>query len=422
MPVREHSSPSMSTAEPRPGPQAEITTLPSGFEALYADHYDFLWRCALRLGAPPADVEDVVHETFVVALRRYEQSGFEGPGAARPSTWLFAILQNVLRNHARSERRRQARLELLAADQPSRSASSMRAEASLGLRLLDEFLIELEPDRRAVFVLAELEGMRSAEIARALGVNQNTIRSRLRAARHAFDHRFGDEGERLVERANGIVAPPEARASGLALLGLSTASPSIAAKGLLIGFWGARGLLGAMLTSVVVLGAAVVAKGSKPEPSEVVESSSVPGPTSDRRATAPGEAPTEPIVVEAQMPSSSKTGARLRNPGAGVPQAESRDFEAEAREKLSRARRALLDGDASTALALVEASDGWPAMLDAHRVALEIGALCMLDRSEQARARAQAWQLSHPDASTAIALRAACWDGNGSGVGGHSGP
>jgi RNA polymerase sigma factor (sigma-70 family) len=408
----------MSSAEPMPALTAEIAALPSGFEALYTDHYDFLWRCALRLGVAQADVDDVVQETFVVALRRYERASFEGHGAARPTTWLFAILHNVLRNHARAERRRQARLELLAADEPPRS--SMQAEASLGLCLLDEFLSELEPDRRVVFVLAELEGMRGPEIARALGVNANTVRSRLRAARHAFEDRFGSEGEHFVERASNLQAPPEVRASGLALLGLPLASPWMVTKGALGALLGARALLGAAIGSVVLLGVVVVASGADPEPraAKVVESSTALGPMARSRPIEPSEAATVPIEIVANAPAARSTPQR---PSA-APEAVSRDFEAEARSQLARARRALLDGDATTALALVEAPDNWPATLEAHRVALEIGALCTLDRSEQARARAQAWQLEHPESSTAISLRAACWDANSSSVGGHSGP
>lgn len=412
----------MSTAEPTP---VESTALPSGFETLYTDHYDFLWRCALRLGATPADVEDVVQETFVVALRRYDRAGFEGPGAVRASTWLFAILHNVLRNHARSEQRRQARLELIAVDESSRS--TLHVQSSLGLRLLDEFLTELEPDRRVVFVLAELEGMRGAEIAKTLGENHNTIRSRLRAARHAFEHRFGsEESEKLVERAGKVKAPAEARACGLVLLGLPFASSPpavVASKAALGGLLGARGLVGAVMGSVVLVGAVVVASGSMRGaalPAREAHVVAVAVLDSSLAATAgpsqaePSETPTAPIEVRA---SKSTAHATRRQPTLAPA-----DSEAKAREVLARARRALLDGDATTALALIDAPDDWPATLDVHRVALEIGALCTLDRPQQARARAQAWQLEHPDASTAVLLRAVCWDDNISSVGGHLRP
>ena len=47
------------------------------------------------------------------------------------------------------------------------------------LLLLDQ----LDDDKRAVYVLAELEGMTAVEIAEGLGTNVNTIYTRLRVAR-----------------------------------------------------------------------------------------------------------------------------------------------------------------------------------------------------------------------------------------------
>ena len=53
--------------------------------------------------------------------------------------------------------------------------------------MLHAFLESLDPDKRAVFVMAELEQMTAPEIAVALSANANTVYSRLRAARIAFE-------------------------------------------------------------------------------------------------------------------------------------------------------------------------------------------------------------------------------------------
>ncbi|MEO7108923.1 MAG: sigma factor-like helix-turn-helix DNA-binding protein [Polyangiaceae bacterium] len=52
-------------------------------------------------------------------------------------------------------------------------------------------LSELDDDLREVFVLSELEEMAAHEIGEALAVNTNTIFSRLRAARKAFEDALG---------------------------------------------------------------------------------------------------------------------------------------------------------------------------------------------------------------------------------------
>ncbi len=59
------------------------------------------------------------------------------------------------------------------------------AKAEAG-RVVDRFLDELDDDKRAVFVLADLEQMTVPEIAVALQAPLNTVYSRLRLARQEF--------------------------------------------------------------------------------------------------------------------------------------------------------------------------------------------------------------------------------------------
>jgi RNA polymerase sigma factor (sigma-70 family) len=385
------------------GPDA--SPLPAGFEELYARHHDFVWRCALRMGASPADVEDIVQETFMVALRRYDQTEFR-QGGARPSNWLFAILRNVLRNHARGDRRRRTFLAAFAETRTERQPPHGGVQSALGLRLLDEFLHELEPDRRAVFVLAEFEGLRGPEIARVLELNANTVRSRLRAARQAFEARFEHEHERgqLVEAASNDAAPREARARGLVLLGLPV-DPWVSANTSAKLGWLAtrRGLVSVALSSSVLVGVALVGNMAEPTPPELVVENAGDGSAKTRAGTdhadlsEPNEpnAPEPAIVVQARSKRSAQVPTLDQNA---------------ALDRLTLARRALLEGDAATCLSLVAADEAWPPALDARRVALEIGALCKLDQPERAQARAAAWVREHPNANVAVDLHAACWN------------
>ena len=50
-----------------------------------------------------------------------------------------------------------------------------------------EFLDGLDEDQRMAFVLADIEGLRAAEIAEAVGAGVNTVYSRLRLAREKFN-------------------------------------------------------------------------------------------------------------------------------------------------------------------------------------------------------------------------------------------
>jgi RNA polymerase sigma factor (sigma-70 family) len=383
----------LATLEPDP--------LPRGFRELYATHYDFLWRCALRMGVAPTDVEDAIQETFIVALRRWDPDSFDVT-RARPSTWLFAILHNVVRNHARGERRRRARLERLAGGEGSvTSSAGEHVESRLGLRLLDEFLADLDADHRSVFVLAELEGMRGPEIADALGLNANTARSRLRTARLAFRARFEDGRGELIDEATKVRAPAAARARGLAVLALPTrAWFGVTALSVLAG---SRGIAAGVLALVVGIGGALVVQAETrervPSEREPIRAAATPSASSSASEPVSVEASeeAEPIVVESAAPKVQRAS-----------RATMIDSD-EALDTLARARTALLEGDAKACLALL-GDDPWPTALDARRVALEVGALCSLGRVDRARERADEWVTAHPNASTAVELRSLCWD------------
>ncbi|MFV8754002.1 RNA polymerase sigma factor [Nannocystaceae bacterium ST9] len=384
---------SLATIETRP----ERDPLPPGFRELYADHYDFLWRCALRLGAPPADVEDLIQETFVIALRRYEPEAFVG--RARPSTWLFAILHNVLRNHARGERRRRTRHDRIA--EISDSHSRDHAEVELGRRLLDEFLAELDADHRIVFVLAELEGLRGPEIARALGLNANTARSRLRTARQAFRARFEDE--RVVAEAGQLRAPELARARTLAVLAMPAGKwLTWGGVGALVGV---RGLIGVGLTLAIGIGSGVVLHARRGAPDQPAPTkregagASAPASVAEARSREPASSEPEPIEVIAASELPRARASERVEPREDPTRA--------ALATLARARERLAEGEAEACLALL-ADAKWPASLEPRKVALELGAMCSLGQVERAREHASAWQAAHPGTSTAIDLSAPC--------------
>lgn len=160
------------------------------FEAVYEEHFDFVWRSVQRLGTPPEAVADVVQEVFLIVHRSLP--AFAGRSSVK--SWLFGVVANVVRRARRAaQRRRRAVPEahppadpdaLADASRPGPADSAERAEA---VRVLYALLDELDDERREVFVMAELEQLTAPEISEALGVNVHTIYSRLRAARAAFE-------------------------------------------------------------------------------------------------------------------------------------------------------------------------------------------------------------------------------------------
>jgi RNA polymerase sigma-70 factor (ECF subfamily) len=153
------------------------------FDAVYETYFDFVWRSLRRLGVPDAQLDDATQDVFVVVYRRLAE--FEARSTLK--TWLFGIVLRVVSTLRRTERRRPTE-PLSGEPADGRDAAPEElTESAEAARLVRELLTELDEDRRAVFVLAELEEMTAPEISVALSVNLNTVYSRLRAARRDFD-------------------------------------------------------------------------------------------------------------------------------------------------------------------------------------------------------------------------------------------
>ncbi|MGC4079583.1 MAG: sigma-70 family RNA polymerase sigma factor [Rubrivivax sp.] len=161
---------------------------PITFGAIYEDYFDFVFRAARRLGVANDALDDIVQETFLVVHRRLgEQSG-------SVRSWIYGIMVHVVRNHRRTLRRKQPYVfgehgpdpDALAAESDGPERRAEKAEAA---RRLYEILHELDDEKREVFVLVELEQLPVTEVAEALGTKLNTVYSRLRLARAAFEER-----------------------------------------------------------------------------------------------------------------------------------------------------------------------------------------------------------------------------------------
>src|SRR5512147_1795611 len=82
----------------RPAPSSEVAKESSdSLDELYHAYAADVKRWAYRLAGPGADLEDLLHDVFVIALRRH----FTFRGDATIRTWLFRITSNVVRNSRR---------------------------------------------------------------------------------------------------------------------------------------------------------------------------------------------------------------------------------------------------------------------------------------------------------------------------------
>lgn len=164
------------------------------FAELYSEHAPFVWRTMRRLGVRPADVEDTCQEVFVVVFSKLDQ--FQG-GSMR--AWLFAIAARVASDY---RKRAFVRREATGDDVPEISVpegQTTAIERSEAAALLDDILARLDDDKRAVFILFELEQMPMQEVAHAVECPLQTAYTRLHAARtqvHQAIERWRKKGAR----------------------------------------------------------------------------------------------------------------------------------------------------------------------------------------------------------------------------------
>lgn len=165
---------------------------------LYAEHADFIARVARQLGAPPAELGDIVHDVFLVLQRRLDEYH---PERGSMRSWLYGICRNVVLHHLRGRTRAEHRLRLLPepGPRPDPDDDLTRARA---ITAVQTFLDRLDEGRRMVFALIDIEGLSAPEVATALGLNLNTVYSRLRVARAQFEAYI----QRLQREPGGIDA------------------------------------------------------------------------------------------------------------------------------------------------------------------------------------------------------------------------
>jgi RNA polymerase sigma-70 factor (ECF subfamily) len=151
---------------------------------LLREHFRDVWRMVRRFGVPENCADDAAQEVFIIAARRLADIS---PGSERP--FLLATAVRVAANLRRSlvTRRECAEDEQTAEGIDPRPSAEALLDQKRLRQMLDRVLDGLSDDLRVSFVLYELEGLSSPEIAALLRIPLGTVASRLRRGREAFE-------------------------------------------------------------------------------------------------------------------------------------------------------------------------------------------------------------------------------------------
>jgi RNA polymerase sigma-70 factor (ECF subfamily) len=146
-------------------------------ERMFVAHHTMVWRTMRRRGLSPDTAADVTQQTFLVAAERLRDIN---PDSER--AFLVGTALRVAHSLGRKTVRWQLEDDMDQRIAETRSASDERA----AVQLCDLALSKVDPDLAEVFVMFELEGLSSPEIAASLEIPLGTVASRLRRAREQF--------------------------------------------------------------------------------------------------------------------------------------------------------------------------------------------------------------------------------------------
>jgi RNA polymerase sigma-70 factor (ECF subfamily) len=154
--------------------------------ALFDAHHPRLFRLARRLARPPDDPSDLVQETFLRAARAPHRVPY---GAASEEAWLVRVLINLCRDSWRHAAvRTRAVIE-----RRTPAAEAVDPESGiLAHTMVWQALDVLQPRRRAILVLYEIEGTAIPKIANLLGITPVTVRWHLMMGRREMARILGD--------------------------------------------------------------------------------------------------------------------------------------------------------------------------------------------------------------------------------------
>jgi RNA polymerase sigma-70 factor (ECF subfamily) len=186
----------MAVSVPEPTDETLAARAASGdghaFEELVTRYQARMFRLACRMTSE-ADAPDILQDTFLQVHRHLA----EFRGASKFGTWLYRIATNTCLMHRRSASRRPA--DSLEMYMPRFDGSGGHAGTPDELRvvsriddLIDQATLAAKareaigrlPDLyRDAFVLRDLEGLATTEVAEALGIDSATVRQRAHRAR-----------------------------------------------------------------------------------------------------------------------------------------------------------------------------------------------------------------------------------------------
>jgi RNA polymerase sigma-70 factor (ECF subfamily) len=159
---------------------------PIPFATIYRGYFRQVSRSVRRFGVAERHADDVTQDVFVAVHRGLPRFDWSQPLLP----WLRTITYRVARDHREAGKNREE-LSFTEGFDPADTASEDHEGRLTGkrdaLKDLDAILQTLDDDEREMILLCDVDECRVIDVARALGLRDSTVSTRLQRARKRFD-------------------------------------------------------------------------------------------------------------------------------------------------------------------------------------------------------------------------------------------
>lgn len=145
------------------------------FSKIYADHKETVWKLISRYVASQQDREDLFQEVFLKIYKALPNFREE----SEISTWIFRITVNIAINFLKKQKRYATLKEIL----NRLKLVEIQDKQEISDDSLLKPLEKLNPQQRAILIMADVEERKLDEIAKIFNIPVGTIKSNLHRAR-----------------------------------------------------------------------------------------------------------------------------------------------------------------------------------------------------------------------------------------------
>lgn len=167
-----------------PPGSSSVSSSQLDFNAVYANHSDFVRRLLRGFGVRQHDVDDQSQNVFIAVAKNLYKFDQNKP----ISPWLYSICRKIASRYRHNAYFRRV-MTVDVCTFWERASEAMNPEQRVAVEQeqheLDELLDSIDSDKRVVFVMYEMEELSCEQIANIVGVPLGTVHSRLDAARKA---------------------------------------------------------------------------------------------------------------------------------------------------------------------------------------------------------------------------------------------